>query len=163
MITQFTTRRTVTAVAGAVAVGVAIASAPPAAAGPAPDFVESSYLLGLNDNGLSFPTAQGRSLALQLGYLVCALDLTGGAQPAGAEVFLAAAQTRGLCSYVSVNGQPSERQLREEFGDQARTALDLGRQQGDQVTNGRILETPPDKDFDGIPNEIDSKPDFYNP
>lgn len=147
--------------AATAAATLAFVGAPQAVAGPAPQFVESSYLVGLYGNNQ--PNAEAQQLALKLGYLVCALDLTGGAQPAGAAVYLNVAQSHGLCSYVSVAGQPSQAQLREEFGRRAKQSLDLGLKQNDQAINERILQDPPDIDGDGIPNAVDSQPRYYNP
>jgi hypothetical protein len=93
----------VIASAGAMAVSLGVFTAPAAFAGPAPRAVESSYIHILALNGVDVGGQEGD--ALKLGYLVCALDQTGGKTVAGTEAFLGAAQAGGLCDYVTPASQ----------------------------------------------------------
>lgn len=88
-----------------------LASAPAALAGPASDYDESVYILSLANNGYNGPHAD----ELKLGYLLCALNQIGGQTPAGAEVYMNAAQATGLCDSVSTEGRPSKADLQTEL------------------------------------------------
>ena len=86
---------------------VSLVSAPAALAGPAPDSVEAVYILALTNNGYNASHAD----ELKLGYLLCALNQTGGSAPAGTQVYLNTAQATGLCDSVSTEGRPSKADL----------------------------------------------------
>ena len=88
----------VIATAGAFAVGLGIAGAPPAVASPIPGYVQNDYISALSQNGYHQTGSQADEL--KIGVLLCAINQVGGSPPAGGEPYLNIAQRTGLCNYV---------------------------------------------------------------
>ena len=99
-------RTTASVIALAVATaGIGIGGAPLAAAGPAPNNVESLYLLSLEvDHNVKLPTAKHEELAVLMGYLVCKIKKLNGVVPDDGLVYLVAADDTGLCSCYRYDG-----------------------------------------------------------
>ena len=104
-------RTGVIATAGAVAIGIGIAGAPPAVASPAPGSVENDYISTLSQNGYS----EDAATELKLGYVLCAINQVGASGPAGSQPYLNAARNSGLCDYVSARGGPSLAEARQDM------------------------------------------------
>jgi len=161
---QHVTKTIITA--GILAACMAIAGAPTAAAGPAPSDLETVYVLDLVRKGINLPTDKHKELAIQMGYLACKLDMMGGALPKGTDVYLETAFNDSLCNYVSVNGEETEAQRRQDLANQVR---DLGSSMNSSTSNGftqGILSPTPgdlDGDGDGVANSVDNAPCDYNP
>jgi hypothetical protein len=132
-----------TVLGGVASVGAALAlfTAPIAAAGPAPSGVERDYLQMLGGG-----TSEQEDLAMQLGYLTCALNMKGGSTIAGTEPFLNAALTTGVCDYVSLPA--SQADLRQDLAARLQEANAPGIADWNDT----------DDDNDDVSNSNDSDP-----
>jgi hypothetical protein len=101
--------------AGAVAVGLGVASAAPAAAGPAGTDAEVDFLLQLQDRGMNIDG--GELEAVKLGYLLCALDQIGGTPPDGTAIVVRAARNNLCDAMPPVQRGPSLADVQQQIQD----------------------------------------------